>query len=99
MASQPTWIPQKVIIPLIQAGIEKEPELPDVPLIIDQAVKPADKPLLEFMARVATVGDRSPPRPACRPSAWRRCARRLRPCSRIPISSPLPPRSTWRCGR
>jgi len=56
MASEPTWIPRKLIIPLIQAGMEKESELPDVPLILDQPVKPADKPLLEFMARGATVG-------------------------------------------
>src|SRR5258707_1861654 len=56
MASKPTWIPQKLIIPLIHAGVEKEPSLPDLPLITDQAVKPEDKPLLEFMARVATVG-------------------------------------------
>jgi tripartite-type tricarboxylate transporter receptor subunit TctC len=56
MASEPTWIPQKLIIPLIQAGMEKEPELPEVPLILDQPVKSADKPLLEFMARGATVG-------------------------------------------
>ena len=38
MASKPTWIPEKKIIPLMQAGIEKEPALPDVPLIIDQPV-------------------------------------------------------------
>ena len=56
MASKPTWIPQKLIIPLIQAGLEKEPALPDVPLILDQPVKPEDKPLLEFMARASTVG-------------------------------------------
>jgi tripartite-type tricarboxylate transporter receptor subunit TctC len=56
MASEPTWIPQKLIIPLVQAGMEKEPELPDVPLILDLPVKPADRPLLEFMARGATVG-------------------------------------------
>jgi tripartite-type tricarboxylate transporter receptor subunit TctC len=56
MASKPTWIPEKKIIPLIQAGLEKEPELPDVPLILDQKVKPEDKPLLEFMAHASTVG-------------------------------------------
>jgi hypothetical protein len=56
MASEPTWIPQQLIIPLIQSGIEKEPELPDVPLILDQPVKPMDQPLLGFMARGATVG-------------------------------------------
>jgi tripartite-type tricarboxylate transporter receptor subunit TctC len=56
MASHPTWIPQKLIIPLVQAGIEKEPALPNVPLIRDLAVKAEDKPLLEFMARASTVG-------------------------------------------
>jgi tripartite-type tricarboxylate transporter receptor subunit TctC len=56
MASKPTWIPTKQIIPLIQAGLEKEPALPDVPLIIDQPVKPEDKPLLRFMAEASTVG-------------------------------------------
>ena len=56
MASEPTWIPQKLIIPLIQSGLEKDPALPDVPLLLDQPVKPEDKPLLEFMSRGATVG-------------------------------------------
>src|SRR3954452_24175402 len=56
MASKPTWIPQKLIIPLIQAGVEKEPALPDVPLITEQAVKAEDKPLLSFMAQSSAVG-------------------------------------------
>jgi Tripartite tricarboxylate transporter family receptor len=56
MASKPTWIPEKKIIPLVQAGIEKEPALPDVPLILDLKAKPEDKPLLQFMADSSTVG-------------------------------------------
>jgi tripartite-type tricarboxylate transporter receptor subunit TctC len=56
MATHPTWIPEKKITALVQSGIEKEPELPDVPLIRDLAVKAADKPLLEFMASASTVG-------------------------------------------
>ena len=56
MGSQPTWIPQNKIIPLIQAGLEKEPELPNVPLITELSVSAQDKPLLEFMARSSTVG-------------------------------------------
>jgi tripartite-type tricarboxylate transporter receptor subunit TctC len=56
MASKPTWIPEKKIIPLIQAGIEKEPALPDVPLILDQEVRAEDRPLLQFMANSSTVG-------------------------------------------
>lgn len=56
MASEPDWIPDKKIIPLIQVGQEKEPALSDVPLLLDQPVKPEDKPLLEFMSRGAAVG-------------------------------------------
>lgn len=56
MASEPTWIPQKLIVPLIQVGLVKEKALPEVPLLRDQPVKPQDKPLLEFMSRAATVG-------------------------------------------
>jgi tripartite-type tricarboxylate transporter receptor subunit TctC len=56
MSSKPTWIPEKKIIPLVQLGLEKEPELPDTPLIVDLKVKADDKPLLEFMGRAADVG-------------------------------------------
>jgi tripartite-type tricarboxylate transporter receptor subunit TctC len=56
MGSHPDWIPRRLLIPLVQSGIEKEPELPDVPLITELPVRPADKPLLEFMARASTVG-------------------------------------------
>jgi hypothetical protein len=56
MGSHPTWIPQKLIIPLVQAGVEKEPALPDVPLITDLPARAEDKPLLQFMARASTVG-------------------------------------------
>jgi tripartite-type tricarboxylate transporter receptor subunit TctC len=56
MAAKPTWIPEKKIIPLIQAGLEKERALPDVPLIVDAPVPAQDKPLLQFMANASTVG-------------------------------------------
>src|SRR4051795_1009210 len=56
MASHPDWISKKLLIPLVQSGVEKEPELPDVPLITELPAKPEDKPLLEFMARGSTVG-------------------------------------------
>jgi tripartite-type tricarboxylate transporter receptor subunit TctC len=56
MTTHPTWIPQNLVIPLVQAGIEKEAGLPNVPLIGDLPVSAADRPLLEFMARASTVG-------------------------------------------
>src|ERR1700741_2780344 len=75
MAANPPWIPEKKIIPLIQAGIEKEPALPDVPLILEQKVRPEERPLLEFMANSSTVGRPAgtpPGRPADRVAALRK---------------------------
>src|SRR5262245_37034524 len=75
MATHPTWIPQNKIISLVQAGIEKEPELPNVPLILDLPVPAKDRPLLEFMARASTVGRplaTTPGVPADRVTALRR---------------------------
>jgi hypothetical protein len=56
VASHPDWIPKKLLIPLVQSGVEKERELPDVPLITELPAKSEDKPLLQFMARASTVG-------------------------------------------
>lgn len=75
MANHPTWIPEKKIIPLVQAGVAKEPELPNVPLILDLPVPAKDRPLLEFMARGSTVGRplaTTPGVPADRVAALRR---------------------------
>jgi tripartite-type tricarboxylate transporter receptor subunit TctC len=75
MATHPTWIPENKIIPLVQAGLEKEPNLPNVPLILDLPVRPDQKPMLEFMARSSTVGRplaTTPGVPADRVAALRR---------------------------
>jgi tripartite-type tricarboxylate transporter receptor subunit TctC len=56
MSAKPTWLPQKIVVPLIQTGLKKEEALPDVPLLLDQKVKPEDRPMLEFMSRSASVG-------------------------------------------
>jgi tripartite-type tricarboxylate transporter receptor subunit TctC len=56
MASRPTWIPEGKIIPIIQSGIKKEPALPHVPLIMDQDVPAASKPLLEMLGRASSFG-------------------------------------------
>jgi hypothetical protein len=84
MATHPTWMPQKLVIPLVQAGIEKEPALPDVPrsAICRRRLRTSR---YSNSARAATVDGRSPPRLAFRPSAWLRCA--ALPWSRIRSSS------------
>ncbi len=56
MASNPTFIPQKIVIPLIQIGLRKEVGLLDTPLLLDQPVKPEDKPIVDFMSKSAGLG-------------------------------------------
>ena len=85
MASKPTWIPEKKIIPLIQAGVEKEPALPDVPLIIDQQVPRRGQAAACSSWRIHRRSDvRWRPRRAFPPTAWRRCARRSTATMRDP---------------
>ena len=47
MSTKPTWIKEKKIKLLVQMGVGKEPELPDVPYILDLITSPEDKLLAE----------------------------------------------------
>ena len=79
MASHPTWLPQNLIIPLVQAGLEKEPALPNVPLILDLPVPPADKHCWSSWRAASTVGRplaTTPGVPADRVAALRNRVRR-----------------------
>ena len=46
---QPDWIRDKKVRIIIQDGYHRDPELPDVPLIIDQAKTEADRQALDMM--------------------------------------------------
>lgn len=54
--STPHFITQKLVRPMIQVGIRKEADLPDVPLLSELARKPEDKPVLDFVSRSVSVG-------------------------------------------
>ncbi len=74
-SAQPRLVRDKLIRPIIQIGLEKEPDLPDVPLLLDQPVAPEDKPVLEFMSKAVMVGrpiGTTPGVPAGRVNALRR---------------------------
>ena len=71
----PHYIRDKLITPIIQVGLRKDPALPDVPLLRDQALKPEDKPLLDFISKAVAVGRpfaTTPGTPADRVAALRR---------------------------
>jgi tripartite-type tricarboxylate transporter receptor subunit TctC len=52
----PQYVSQKLIIPIIQAGMTKEPDLPDVPLIRELATNSRDQEILDYMSRSIAVG-------------------------------------------
>ncbi len=56
MSSAPHLIEQKLIVPIIQIGLQKNPLLPNVPLLREEKVAPEDKPLVEFLSKASTAG-------------------------------------------
>jgi tripartite-type tricarboxylate transporter receptor subunit TctC len=54
--TRPDWVRDKKIIPLMQMSLEKHPDLPDVPLLIDLAPNPDVKAVFELMSVTADIG-------------------------------------------
>ncbi len=52
----PHYISNKWIFPIVQIGLRKEPELPDVPLLRDQPMSEEDLAVVEFMSKAVSVG-------------------------------------------
>jgi tripartite-type tricarboxylate transporter receptor subunit TctC len=55
-SATPRLVKNKLIRPLIQVGIKKESDLPDVPLLRDLATNPEDKAVLEYISKAVAVG-------------------------------------------
>ncbi len=72
------WLRDKKINILFQISLQKHPELPDVPLIIDHARRPTTARCSSSCSRRRRWAGRSSRRPTCPPTASRRCARRSR---------------------
>jgi tripartite-type tricarboxylate transporter receptor subunit TctC len=75
IATDPNYVQQKLIIPVIQMGMTKEADLPDVPLMRDLARNPADQAVLDFMSKSVSVGRpiaTTPGVPAARIAALRK---------------------------
>ena len=75
-ATRPDWIAEKKINILVQIGLAKAPDLPDVPLLMDLGTNDEDRHLLRpcRLRRISAV--RSSPRRARPPSASRRSGKR-----------------------
>lgn len=55
-SATPRLVKDKLIRPLIQVGLKKEPELPNVPLLRDLATNADDKAVLEYVSKGVAVG-------------------------------------------
>jgi tripartite-type tricarboxylate transporter receptor subunit TctC len=75
VATKPTWLPEKKVKLLVQMGMEKDPNIPDVPFIFDLVTKPEDKALVEAAVAPLSAGRpylMPPGVPADRVSAMRK---------------------------
>jgi ABC-type phosphate/phosphonate transport system substrate-binding protein len=55
-ATRPDWLRDKKINILVQIGLTKAPDLPDVPLLIDLARNDEDRALLKLLSASSTIG-------------------------------------------
>ncbi|MFM1814123.1 MAG: hypothetical protein RLZ98_818 [Pseudomonadota bacterium] len=55
-AVTPQYISEKKIIPILQMGLTKDPDLPNVPLMRDLAKTPEQKLVLDYMSKSVAVG-------------------------------------------
>ena len=54
--TRPDWIAEKKVNILVQIGLAKAPDLPDVPLLMDLGANDADKQLLRVMSASTAIG-------------------------------------------
>src|SRR5215210_24605 len=55
-ATRPDWLKNKKINILVQIGLTKAPDLPDVPLLMDLASNDEDKAVLRLLSAPSTIG-------------------------------------------
>ena len=80
VAVSPRLVNQKLINIIVQVGLTKEPKLPHVPLLREEARTPEGKEIAEFMTNAVAVGRplaTSPNVPAERVAALRRAAKAM----------------------
>jgi tripartite-type tricarboxylate transporter receptor subunit TctC len=56
MAAKPDWVREGRIVPLVQIGPHKDPELPDVPLLNDLARSQDERQMLELVSSTVSLG-------------------------------------------
>jgi tripartite-type tricarboxylate transporter receptor subunit TctC len=55
-STRPQWLENKLVVPVLQVSLEKDPDLPNVPLIADLVNDAADRELVKFLVVGSKVG-------------------------------------------
>jgi len=55
-ATRPEWIKNKDVVIVAQNGLKRDPEIPDVPTLVELAKTPEDKQIMTFLAAPAVLG-------------------------------------------
>jgi tripartite-type tricarboxylate transporter receptor subunit TctC len=63
LAATPHYVLDRLITPIIQVGLEKEPDLPNVPLLRELAKTPQQRQILDFMSLAVAIGRPIPTTP------------------------------------
>jgi tripartite-type tricarboxylate transporter receptor subunit TctC len=56
LAATPHYVLDKLITPIVQVGLEKEPDLPNVPLLRELAKTAPERQILDFMSLAVAIG-------------------------------------------
>ncbi len=56
MSVSPHFVQDKLITPLLQVGLHKDPALPHVPLLREMGQSAKDQPILDFISKAVAVG-------------------------------------------
>jgi tripartite-type tricarboxylate transporter receptor subunit TctC len=56
LAATPHYVLDKLITPIVQVGLEKEPDLPNVPLLRELAKTAQERQVLDFMSLAVAIG-------------------------------------------
>jgi len=56
LAATPHYVLDKLITPIVQVGLEKEPDLPNVPLLRELARTAPERQVLDFMSLAVAIG-------------------------------------------
>lgn len=55
-ATRPEWVKENKVAQLAQTGLKRDPQMPDVPTLVELAGTPDDKQLMTFLAAPAAMG-------------------------------------------